>query len=218
MRNNVVVTESSRQTKAGLKKNKLGPTRIKVFRDLIIKNRSYRRFYQEAAVERQTLRELVDLARLSASAANLQPLKYILSCNPQKNALIFPHLAWAGYLKDWPGPEEGERPSAYIIVLGDTEIARSFGCDHGIAAQSILLGATEKGLGGCIIASVQREELHKALDISSRYEILLVVALGKPRETVVVEAAGSDGDIKYYRDNRDVHYVPKRALDDVIID
>ena len=113
-----------------------------------MQNRTYRRFYQEVTVEHQMLRELVDLARLSASAANLQPLKYILSCESQKNALIFPHLGWAGYLKDWQGPSKGERPSAYIIILNDTRIGQSSGCDHGIAAQSILLGAAEKGLGG----------------------------------------------------------------------
>jgi len=190
---------------------------MRMIRDLIIKNRTYRRFYQEVAIERKTLRELVDLARLSASAGNMQPLKYILSCEPQKNALIFPHLAWAGYLKDWQGPDEGERPSAYIIMLGDTEISRSFGCDHGIAAQSILLGATERGLGGCIIGTIQRDELRKALDIPSRYEILLVLALGKPKETVVIETVAPTGDIKYWRDSEDVHHVPKRPLDEIII-
>ena len=185
--------------------------------DLVIRNRSYRRFYQEVAIEHETLRELVDLARLSASAANLQPLKYILSCDPQKNALIFPYLAWARYLKDWPGPSEGERPSAYIIILRDTEVNQSFDCDHGIAAQSILLGATEHGLGGCIIGSVQRQELHKALEIPSRYEILLVLALGKPRETVVIESVGPAGNIKYWRDSKGIHHVPKRLLDDIIV-
>jgi nitroreductase len=188
-----------------------------MLRDLILKNRSYRRFYAEVAVEPETLRELVDLARLSASAANLQPLKYILSCDPEKNALVFPHLAWAGYLKDWPGPRAGERPAAYIIILGDTEISSSFGCDHGIAAQSILLGATERGLGGCIIGSVQRKLLRKALDIPSRYEILLVLALGKPRETVVIESVGPDGSIEYWRDSEGVHHVPKRLLDEIIV-
>jgi len=188
-----------------------------MIRDLIIKNRSYRRFFQEVTIERQTLAELVDLARLSASGANLQPLKYILSCDPQKNALIFPHLAWAGYLKDWPGPSDGERPSAYIIILNDTQIRTSVGCDHGIAAQSIMLGATEKGLGGCIIASIQKDGIQKALDIPSRYEILLVLALGKPREKVVIETVDKTGDIKYWRDAEDVHHVPKRPLDDIII-
>jgi len=190
---------------------------IKMIKDLIIKNRSYRRFVQEFPIERQTLRELVELARLSPSAANLQPLKYILSCDSQKNALIFPHLSWAGYLKDWPGPAEGERPSAYIIILADTEIARSVDCDHGIAAQSILLGAAEKGLGGCIIASVNREHLRKALDVPGRYQILLVLALGKPREKVVIEPIGSTGDIKYRRDIDGIHHVPKRSLDDIIL-
>jgi len=188
-----------------------------MIKDLILKNRSYRRFYQEVAIEPETLRELIDLARLSASSANKQPLKYILSCDPQTNALIFPLLSWAGYLKDWPGPSEGERPSAYIIVLGDTEISQSFGCDHGIAAQSILLGAIEKGLGGCMIASVQKNELRKALSIPPRYEILLVLALGKPKETVVIEKVGPTGDIRYWRDSEGVHHVPKRSLDELII-
>ena len=185
--------------------------------DLILKNRSYRRFYQEVAIKPEMLKELVDLARLSASAMNLQPLKYCLSCEPEKNALIFQHLGWAAYLKDWPGPAEGARPSAYIIVLGDTEISKAFGCDHGIAAQSILLGATEKGFGGCMIATVRRQELSNALGISPRYEILLVIALGKPREKVVIEAVESNGDVRYSRDNQGVHHVPKRALTDIII-
>lgn len=188
-----------------------------MIKDLVRKNRSYRRFHQEVAIELETLRELVDLARLSASALNLQPLKYMLSCEPKKNALIFQHLAWAGYLKDWPGPDEGERPSAYIIILGDTELSRHFGCDHGIAAQSILLGAIDRGLGGCMLASVKRQELSKALGIPSRYEILLVLALGKPKETVVMETIGPTGDVKYWHDSEGVHHVPKRTLDDIII-
>jgi len=188
-----------------------------MIRGLILKNRSYRRFHQEIDIKLETLRELVDLARLSGSARNAQPLKYILSCEPQRNSLIFPHLAWAGYIKGWSGPCEGERPSAYIIILGDTEISRSFGCDHGVAAQSIMLGATEKGLGGCIIASIEKEGLRKALQIPTRYEILLILALGKTKETVVIETVGPSGDIKYWRDNNGVHHVPKRLLDDIII-
>lgn len=188
-----------------------------MIRDLIIANRTCRRFYQEIAVERETLRELVDLARLSASAANRQPLKYILSCDSQKNALIFQCLGWAGALKDWPGPSEGERPSAYIIILGDTEINKAFGCDHGIAALSIFLGAREKGLSGCMHGSVKRDELRKALGILPRYEILLVLSLGKPKEKVVLETLEPGGDFNYWRDSDNVHHVPKRRLDDIII-
>jgi nitroreductase len=187
-------------------------------RDLVLKNRSRRRFYQDVAVDLETLRELVDLARLSASGANLQPLKYILSCDPQKNALVFPHLSWAGYLEGWVAPSEGERPSAYIVILGDRSIKPSFGCDHGIAAQSILLGATEKGLGGCIIGSIQRANLRKALDIPSHYEVLLVIALGKPKERVELEEVGPEGNIKYWRDEGGTHHVPKRALQEIIVD
>jgi nitroreductase len=188
-----------------------------MIREFVLKNRSYRRFQEDVPVAYETLKELVDLARHSASAANLQPLKYVLSCTPEKNALIFSHLSWAAYLKDWPGPDEGERPSAYIIILGDKGICGSFGCDHGIAAQNIMLGAVEKGLGGCMIGAIRRKSLQKALNLPSGYEILLVLAIGKPRESVVIEEVGPDQDIRYWRDGQGVHHVPKRALDDIIL-
>jgi nitroreductase len=186
-------------------------------RELVSRNRSYRRFHQDVAIDLETLKGLVDLARLSASAGNHQPLKYILSRDLKMNALIFPQLGWAAYLKDWPGPSEGERPSAYILILGDKDIRESFGCDQGIAAQSILLGATEQGLGGCIIASVRKEELRLALGIPDRYEILLVLALGKPKETIEIEPVGANGDIKYWRDDQGIHHVPKRSLEEIIL-
>jgi nitroreductase len=189
-----------------------------MIRDLILRTRSYRRFYQDVAIDLQTLRELVDLARLSPSGGNRQPIKYILSCDAHTNDLIFPHLVWAGYLRDWQGPEEGERPSAYIVMLLDRRLSgETTGGNHGIAAQSILLGATEKGLGGCIIGSIDRMRLKKALNIPRYCRILLVLALGKPKETVVIEPVGPSGSIKYWRDSDGVHHVPKRALDDIII-
>ena len=186
--------------------------------DLIIRNRSYRRFDQSQAISADTLRELVDLARLSASGGNIQPLKYVLACDADTNAKIFPCTLWAGYLKDWPGPEEGERPSAYIVILGDTALRKGAGTDMGIAAQSILLGAVEKGLGGCMIGSVKRDELRQALSIPEQYEILLVVALGTPVEDVVIETLGDSGSIEYYRDESGCHHVPKRSLDEIILD
>ena len=163
-------------------------------------------------MDKNTLNELVNLARLSASGANLQPLKYILCCNPDKNAEIFSCLAWAAYLKDWPGPVEGERPSGYIVVLGDTAISQDFGCDHGIASQSILLGAREKGLAGCMLGAVNREKLRDVLNLSSQFKILLVLALGAPREEIVVEPLGADGSIRYWRDGRGGIMFPSEAL------
>jgi len=185
--------------------------------ELVKENRSCRRFYEDHAVAPETLKEFVNLARMSASGANLQPLKYILSCDPQKNAEIFSCLAWAGYLKDWPGPEEGERPAAYIVVLGDPGISESAGCDHGIAAQTILLGAREKGLAGCMLGSIDRNALRDSLNIPSQFKILLVLAIGKPREQVVLETVGADNSIRYWRDNEGVHHVPKRKLEDIIV-
>ena len=188
-----------------------------MLKDLVRRTRSYRRFNQEEAIHMSTLQELVDLGRLSASGMNRQPLKYMLSNDPQTNASIFPNLGWAALLSDWPGPEEGARPSAYIVILGDTEIHPSTGCDHCIAAQSIMLGATEKGLGGCMIRGIKRDLLRQALTIPERYDILLVLALGKPKETVVIDALGPDGDTRYWRDAQGVHHVPKRSLDEIII-
>lgn len=188
-----------------------------MLKDLVLRNRSYRRFDQKTRIAPETLRELIDLARLTASARNAQPLKYLLISSEAGCSSVFPHLAWAAYLKDWQGPQEGERPAAYIVMLGDTTLSSNFAADAGIAAQTILLGAAEMGLGGCIIASVARKELVPALEIPPQFEILYVLALGKPVETVVIEPLDNDGDIKYWRDAQQVHHVPKRSLEEVIL-
>jgi len=185
--------------------------------ELIRQNRSCRRFYQDHEIDTKTLKDLVNLARLSASAANLQPLKYILSSNAEKNEGIFSCLAWAAYLKDWPGPKAGERPSAYIIILGDTNISSDFGCDHGIASQSIFLGARGKGQADCMICAVKRKKLRDILKIEECFKILLVLAIGKPKEEIMIETIGDNNNIKYWRDNDRIHHVPKRKLEDIIL-
>lgn len=184
---------------------------------LVRKSRSYRRFDENFVIDGVTLRELVRLAQYSPTGNNMQPLKFWLSNTPEMNQKIFPHLGWAGSLKDWKGPTEGERPTAYIIILGDTDIQATFGVDHGIAAQSMMLGAAEKDLGGCMIGSARREGLQEDLGIPDQYRILLVLALGKPVERVVTEPVGEDGEVKYYRDEDSVHHVPKRSLEDLIV-
>jgi nitroreductase len=187
------------------------------FSDLVRRTRSVRRFHEDRPVDLKTLLELIDLARLSASGGNKQPLKYILSCEASMNARIFPCLSWAAYLKDWPGPREGERPAAYIVILGDAAIQADCDRDLGIAAQSIMLGATAKGLGGCMLGSINRHELRRLLGPLKGLDTLLVIALGKPREQVVIETVGPDGDIRYWRDAHGAHHVPKRRLEDIII-
>ena len=124
---------------------------------------------------------------------------------------------WAAYLKDWAGPQPGQRPAAYIVILGDSNISKDFGVDHGIAAQSILLGAREKKLAGCMIGSINRKQIRALLDIPEHLKVLLVLAIGKPREEIVIEAVGPDGNIRYWRDERAVHHVPKRALSEIIV-
>lgn len=185
--------------------------------ELVRKNRSYRRFYQQKTIPFESLVEMIGLARLSPSAANLQPLKFVAVNNADLNAEIFSTLAWAGYLRDWPGPVEGERPAAYIIILGDDRIKKNIDCDHGIAAQSILLGAVEKGLGGCIIASIEHKRLSKILGIPEYLQIKLVIALGEPLESVEIESVKEDGSIEYWRDENQGHHVPKRSIQEIMI-
>ena len=185
-------------------------------KELIFKTRSYRRFDESYRIDDKTIESLIDLARLSASGANKQPLKYLYFNSVKDCGKIFPYLAWAGYLTEWPGPDKGERPSGYIIILGDRSISDVFGIDHGIAAQSILLGATEAGLGGCIIASIKREELINELSIRDNLEVLLVLALGKPVENVIIEEI-KNSDVKYWRDSDKNHHVPKRSLNELIV-
>ena len=184
--------------------------------ELIKKNRSFRRFHQDETVSDGDLREMVNNAHLTPSGRNAQTLRYMLSNTPEKNASIFPTLAWAGYLTEWGGPKEGERPTAYVVILNDDSISKTFFCDHGIVSLAILLTAVEKGYGGCIIASVNHDALRKALQIPEQYSIVQVIALGKPAETIVIEPM-LNGDIKYWRDDRSVHHVPKRSLEEIII-
>ena len=188
-----------------------------MLRELAERARSYRRFDEGKPISPQMLTSLVELARLSPSASNKQPLKYILLHAPERNSVVFPCLAFARHLQDWPGPAVGERPTAYIVILGDNEISEPVEWDHAIAAGAIALGAAEAGVGACIIASINRGRLREALDIPSRYQILLVVALGYPAETVVLEEMKGE-EWKYWRDENGVHHVPKRRLKDLVLD
>ena len=188
------------------------------FKQLVLENRSCRRFDNSHKIDVKTLKYLVDLARNTASAANNQPLKYFLSCDEQKNEEIFSCLGWAAYLTDWPGPEKEERPSAYIVITGDHNITNNFWCDHGIAAQTILLGARSLGLAGCMFGAINIKKLKGFLNIPDNLEIKLVLALGKPVEIAYIDEVEQDGSIKYWRDENRVHHVPKRKLEDVIVE
>lgn len=187
-----------------------------MFKDLVLRTRSYRRFFQDIPVPTEILREVIDLSRYASSGSNLQILRYLLSNEGEKNQRIFKTLRWAGYLKEWPGPNEGERPTAYIIMLKEKK--QPVFWDHGLAAQIILLGLTEKGYGACQLSNIDREALRGELQIPEEYEILMVIAIGKPKEIVVLEELTEVGDMRYWRDEQGVHHVPKRALEDIILE
>lgn len=189
---------------------------VPMIKELLLYNRSYRRFHQTPVLSHEAHLDLIDAARLSPSARNDQPLRFIIVESQKACDTIFPFTAWAGYLKDWPGPDEHERPTSYIIILCDTQISKKYDVDVGIAAQSILLAAVEKGFGGCMLGAIKRDKIRESFDIGSTYDIPLVIALGKPSETVMIEDI-KDQDTHYYRDENDIHHVPKRPLSDLII-
>ncbi|HBT86949.1 nitroreductase family protein [Desulfobacter sp.] len=187
------------------------------FKELVKSNRSCRRFDNAFALNTQTLTDLVELARYTASGANNQPLKYIISSSREENDKIFSCLTWAAYLKEWKGPEPAEQPTGYIVILGDTTISNNFWCDHGIAAQTILLGARARGLAGCMFAAINIKKLKTLLGIGDHLEVKLVIALGKPVEQACIDDVDDGGDIRYFRDENQVHHVPKRKLEDLIL-
>jgi len=188
------------------------------FKELMMANRTRRKFDQSVPMQEQDLIDLVDLTRYMPSGRNLQPLKYVVTTDRKQCAAIFPLLGWAGYLKDWKGPAEGERPTGYITMLLDKSLTEDPMCDHGIACQTIMLGAVEKGLGGCIIGTVNRKKLAEILSLSDQFEILLVLALGVPAQEVVIEPLPSDGSIKYWTGEDGSHHVPKRSLEALFVD
>ena len=189
-----------------------------MIKDIVIKNRSYRRFKESEKIDSSVLTELVELVRFTPSSVNFQPLRFKIINTPEDNLKVFETLSWAGLLNEWKGPSEGERPSAYIIVLTDLSVANNMKIDVGIAAQTIMLGAAEKGIGGCMLGSIKRELLAGPLGIDlDKYSIDLVLAFGIPDEEVKIVELPQNESTAYYRDENDIHCVPKRKLKDLII-
>lgn len=186
-------------------------------RDLVIASRSYRRFHEGRRISRETIIGLVDIARFCPSARNRQPLKYVVSTDREETGIIRSCLLWALDLPEWGGPREGERPVAYVTMVAKRECSPDPGFDAGIAAQTMMLAAAERGFGGCIIGSIKRDELRSVLSLPSEYDILLVLAFGYPDEKVVLEDLSAGADTRYWRDEHGVHHVPKRSLQEILI-
>lgn len=192
-----------------------------MMKDLVRLTRTVRRFQEDKPLPPDLLHDLIDLARLGGSARNAQALKYMLITDTQQRQDLFPLLAWAGYLPHWPGPAAGERPPAYILCLLDAALQKGplteAHFDLGIASQNLLLGAAEQGVYGCRIGAFAPAKVQQLFRIPEQYTVLLVLALGYPEETVVLEEVGAEGDIRYWHDAQGVHHVPKRRLADVLL-
>lgn len=193
--------------------------KFEILKGLLKKDRSYRRFDENQIIDKKELLNLVDLTRYCASGRNLQPMKYYITNDRSVCDKIFPLLKWAGYLIDWEGPSEGERPTAYLIQCLDTNLTKNYLCDDGLQLQAITLGATAEGLGCCIIKSFNVPKIKEILNLPDYLEPLYVIAIGKPIEKVVIENMENkeNDNIKYYRTSDGVHHVPKRTLNDLLI-
>lgn len=191
-----------------------------MIKDIIKKSRSYRIFDENYKLSKQDLIDLIELARFSPCGKNGQYLRFIPIYKEEVLKEIYPCLAWAAYLKDWKGPTEGERPTGIILVvskegnLNDPILA----CDMGIVSQSIMLGAVEKNLGGCMIRALNRNKIYDVLNLSDDYIIHIALAIGKPAQEVIIENIHENEDIKYWMDKDNTHHVPKIILEDLIID
>ncbi|MEG0329668.1 MAG: nitroreductase family protein [Longicatena sp.] len=191
-----------------------------MLKDLIRKNRSYRGYDESRKISKEELLDMVDCARLTPSSVNRQPLKYVVVYETSHVQKIYPLIGWAKALKK-AVPYEGHYPTAFIVIVQDLNIMPSLDKalkDVGIVAQTMLLRATEMELGGCMIGSFKKEELHEVLELDENLVPMLVIALGKPDETIVLSDVNDDQSTMYYRDDRDIHYVPKRVLEDIVID
>lgn len=190
-----------------------------MFKELVKKTRSYRTFKSGAQVSHETLLDIVDTARQTSAAMNAQPIKYRLVESAEEKEALLAITRWAGRLSQKLPPKDHE-PSAYIVVCLDTSVSPEkpiFLYDVGICVQTIMLAAAEKGLGACIIGSATERAMCDTLKLPENIVPKLIVALGEPDEEVVLLDAESGADVGYYRDENNVHYVPKRRLEDVII-
>lgn len=191
-----------------------------MLKDLIKKNRSYRGYNEDRRITKEELTDLVDCARLCPSSVNGQPFRYYISWEKEEVERIQKLTRWARALPDMKLPHEGMCPTAFIIILQDTNIGESlarYQKDVGIVAQTMLLAAVEKGLGGCMIGNFSREEVEEALNLEEHLVPMLIVALGEPMEQIILTEIEEGENTNYYRDENDVHYVPKRKLKDILI-
>jgi len=188
-----------------------------MLKDLVNKNRSYRKFNSKRKINNGELLELIDLARITASSKNKQPLKYKIITEKKDLDFVFEQLSWAWYLKDWKGPLESERPTAYIVVFLDKDINDNAFIDVGIASQTILLGAVEKGLGGCIVRTINHYKMQEYFNFAENLDLIQVIALGEPAQEVETVAIEKSGSIEYFENEEKSHFVPKRSLSEIVI-
>ena len=191
-----------------------------MFKDIVKASRSYRGYDESYRFSREELEDFVDCARFAPSSVNAQPFRYYLVWEKEEIDRIQPLTGWAKALPQIDLPHPGKCPTAFIIICQDLNLGASiprYQKDVGIVAQTMILAAAEKGLGGCMIGSFNAGAVKEELKLADNLTPVLVVAFGKPAEKIVLTEINEGESIYYYRDENDVHYVPKRKLSDILI-
>ena len=182
--------------------------------ELIKKRRTVRQFKPEEIPDRVLLK-LAEVGRLAPSAANLQPLEFVLVKEPEIRRKIFHCLRWAAYISPAGDPRPGHEPMAYVVILVNSEIReKGYEYDVGAAAENIILAALAQGLGSCWLISVDRETLRGILGVPDKYRLDSVIALGYPDESPVVEDFSDS--VRYFKDEYGTLHVPKRKMESVV--
>lgn len=187
------------------------------FLALVREARSCRRFDESSPLTQNDLDWLLECARLAPSARNAQELRFISVTPGPMLDKLFPLTRWAGALKDWKGPQQGERPTAFIAVLMPVNAGYLICYDVGIACQTMQLAATSRGWGACMIQSFEHKAAAELLNVPETLKIALLLGLGVAVEKRVVAAMPEDGSVTYWSDGQGVHHVPKRALSELLL-
>ena len=183
--------------------------------EAIYKRRTIRRFKQDP-IPIDVLKKLIDYARIAPAGSNIQSVEYIIVESPAMREKMFPLVRWASSLpKEKRTPESGREPTAYIVVLVNTDIKKSyFDYDIGAAVENILLGAVSFGIGSCWMGNINGKKIRTLLEIPENYEIKHVISLGYPDETSKIEPF--EGSFKYWKEENEMH-IPKRKLEEILL-
>ena len=156
----------------------------------IIKSRRSIRHFLEMPIPSEVLYSLLEAARWAPSGSNSQPWLFVVirkQANIQKIKMFSPGL--------------GGDPTALIVLCSDASVAtRTYLMSIAMAAQNILLTATENDLGSCVIRSFNQAAIQSLLHLPSHVMPELIVSLGYPAKPAKVPSRRPSEDVVHWEE------------------